>query len=110
MSKIVRLLAVLIVGVVMPNISKAAGNPSDQYCTTKEIITIRDDVKVSSETKVQCSDDQLGKLIEVRTGHYSNCGYSINNIMKGNVYVRQKVFHCRDTDGTIITLFDTDLR
>lgn len=78
-----------------------------QYCYNNKTITVKNGNDVTSESVTTCSDDKVGKLVDVRAGIAKNCNYAQINIQKGAGYVPRKVLLCKDPDGDTHVLFST---
>lgn len=75
-----------------------------QYCNTSQTIKKSNDSTVSSETLVECTDDQIKRLSVVKAGLASNCGYSTSGMILRGKYVEYKVLSCAilDSNGNIV--------
>lgn len=104
------LLIILIGAVVLlsgcSSAPKLAGSDS-QYCYNNKTITVKNGKDVSSESVTTCSDDRIGKLVDVRAGLAKGCNYVVLNIRKGHDYVPRKIIACKDLDGDTSILFST---
>lgn len=78
-----------------------------QYCFNNKKITVKDGKEVSSESVTTCSDDVVGKLVDVKAGLAKNCGYADMFMVKGNSHVLRKVIICQDPNGDSNILFST---
>ncbi len=72
---------------------------SNQYCHTYQTINKQNGDTVNSNTVIKCSDDMVGKIVDVRAGLAKNCNYIQINIQKGAGYVPRKALVCKDPDG-----------
>jgi hypothetical protein len=71
-----------------------------QYCHTSQTIAVQNGEKVDSQTVVECTDDQIKKLFQVRSGMAPNCGeFSYWTQIGGNNVQRQGV-SCQKLDGS----------
>jgi hypothetical protein len=78
-----------------------------QYCHTYQTINKQNGDTVNSDTVIKCSDDVVGKLVDVRAGLAKNCDYAEFVVKKGQNYVPRKVVLCKDNDGDTNVLFST---
>jgi len=81
-----------------------------QYCYNNKTITVKNGQEVTSESVTQCSDDVVGKLVDVRAGLAKNCNYAQLHIQKGNNYVPRTAVYCKDASGDTHVLFSTVIR
>ncbi len=82
-----------------------------QYCFNNIRITVKDGKEVSSESVTTCSDDVVGKLVDVRAGLAKNCGYTEMYMQKGpKNYVPRTVIVCKDPNGDSNILFSTAIK
>jgi hypothetical protein len=56
----------------------------DQYCHTSQTIETTNNSEVNSKTIVECTDDRIKKLVQVRTGIANNCGEYVETIRNQN--------------------------
>jgi uncharacterized protein YceK len=49
----------------------------DQYCHTSQTIETTNRSEVNSKTVVECTDDRIKQLVQVRTGIANNCGENV---------------------------------
>ena len=90
----------LILAVLLSGCSSAprvADRP--QYCYTSQTIQLEDGSKVSSKTTVECTDDQIKKLVLPRAGIASNCGQYTYYVTLKNKPVKQTGLACEKYDG-----------
>ncbi len=71
-----------------------------QYCHTSQTIVNKDGERVTSTTTVECTDDQIKRLFEVRSGMAPNCGVYSYWMQVGGNDVRKKGISCQKPDGT----------
>ncbi len=71
-----------------------------QYCHTSQTIVNKDGETVNSTTTVECTDDQIKRLFEVRSGLAPNCGVYSYWIQVGGNNVKRKGVSCQKPDGT----------
>jgi hypothetical protein len=75
-------------------------NPQhDQYCFTKQTIKVVDGEEVSSETNLDCSDNQLDKVVMNRAGMADSCVYFRNKFLLGGKYVNKVGIRCKADNG-----------
>jgi len=55
---------------------------------------------VNSETVLDCTDDQIKRVAEVRLGMAANCGEYTYWMKKGNTDVQRKGISCQKPDGS----------
>lgn len=72
----------------------------NQYCYTKQDITVQDKQTVSSQTKLQCSDDPIDQVIVRRLGVAPNCGY-VNNwrVLPNGREINDRQLVCQGQNG-----------
>ena len=71
-----------------------------QYCHTSQTIRTQNGERVNSETVLDCTDDQIKRVAEVRLGMAANCGEYTYWMKKGNVDVQRKGISCQKPDGS----------
>jgi hypothetical protein len=71
-----------------------------QYCHTSQTIVNKDGERVTSTTTVECTDDQIKRLFEVRSGMAPNCGVYSYWMQVGGNDVKRKGVSCQKPDGT----------
>ena len=71
-----------------------------QYCHTSQTITLQNGENVDSVTQVECTDDQIKKLFQVRSGMAPNCGQFSYWMQIGGKDVQRKGISCQRLDGT----------
>jgi hypothetical protein len=76
----------------------AADRP--QYCYTSQTIETKNGEKVDSTTMVECTDDQIKRLFQVRSGMAPNCGVFTYWTKIGGKDVQRKGISCQKPDGT----------
>jgi hypothetical protein len=69
------------------------------YCITSQTIEVRDKETVNSRTLVECTDDQIKRLVQVRTGMAPNCGEFLYWTQLGGRNVQRKGISCQKPDG-----------
>ena len=69
--------ALIIVGLVLVTGCSSAPKTSklvaDQYCYTSQTIETKDNKTVSSQTRLQCSDDPVEKYVPAKLGLAKDC-------------------------------------
>ena len=71
-----------------------------QFCHTSQTIHSKDREQVSSEVTVECTDDQIKRLAEVRLGIAKNCGQYTYWMKKGGYDVQRQGISCQKPDGS----------
>ena len=71
-----------------------------QYCYTSQTIKTEDRSVVNSQTTVECTDDQIKRLAEVRLGMAANCGEFTYYMRQGSYDVERKGISCQKPDGS----------
>lgn len=71
-----------------------------QYCYTSQQITVQDGEKVSSQTQLDCTDDQIKRLTAHRIGLSPNCGEFTYWMQMGGSNVQRKGISCQKLDGS----------
>ncbi len=71
-----------------------------QYCNTSQTIVTENGEKVNSQTVVECTDDQIKKLFQVRSGLAPNCGEFTYWMQIGGRDVQRKGVSCQKPDGS----------
>ena len=77
-----------------------------QYCNTSEEIIVKDGQTVDSTTVVECTDDRIKKLVQVRSGMAGNCGVSLYWIELGGNLVQRRIISCIKADGSGIDVIN----
>jgi uncharacterized protein YceK len=77
---------------------KVAQKP--QYCYTSQTIKTQNGERVNSETTLECTDDQIKKLFQVRSGMAPNCGEYTYWMQIGGRDVQRKGVSCQKPDGS----------
>lgn len=85
-------------------ISGCSSNPKvqaqkPQYCYTSQEILVKDGERVQSTTLVECTDDQIKRLTQVRMGYAPNCGEFTYWMKIGGRDVQSKGISCQRPDG-----------
>ena len=71
-----------------------------QYCHTSQTIQTQNGEKVNSNTVVECTDDQIKRLFQVRSGMAPNCGEFEYWMRLGGRDVQRKGISCQKPDGS----------
>lgn len=71
-----------------------------QYCYTSQTIKTENKETVNSQTTVECTDDQVKRLVEVRAGMAGNCGEFTYWMKQGSRDVQRKGISCQKPDGS----------
>lgn len=71
-----------------------------QYCHTSEDILLKNGETVSSVTRVECTDDDIKKLFQVKSGMAPNCGEFLYWMKIGGYDVQRKGVSCQRPDGS----------
>lgn len=75
-----------------------------QYCYTSQTIKTHNKETVSSDTLVECTDDQFKRLTAVRMGKAAQCGTSNRTIDMGGKLVEIQYASCQvlDRHGNVV--------
>lgn len=71
-----------------------------QYCYTYQTITTQNGEKVNSKTRIDCTDDQIQRLVEPRIGLSAYCGEFTYWTKMGGRDVQRKGISCQKPDGS----------
>ncbi len=71
-----------------------------QYCYTSQTIQTQNGEKVNSNTTVECTDDQIKRLFQVKSGMAPNCGEFTYWMQMGGKHVQRKGISCQKPDGS----------
>ena len=71
-----------------------------QYCHTKQVIVTDQDGQVSSQTVVECNDNQVERLFQVESGLAPNCGTFTYWTKIGGRDVQRQGVSCQKPDGS----------
>jgi hypothetical protein len=97
-------LALLITGAILLTACASTQAPvvaeKPQYCHTSEKIIVQDGQAVDSAIVVECTDDQIKKLFQVKSGMAPNCGEFTYWMKIGGQDVQRKGVSCQKPDGT----------
>ena len=70
-----------------------------QYCYTSQTIQTQNGERVDSRTTVECTDDQIKRLFEVKSGMAPKCGEFLYWMNLGGRDVQRKGVSCQKMDG-----------
>ena len=98
-------LALVLIGALVLTACASTNQPlvqaqKPQYCNTSERIVIEDGRTVDKSTVVECTDDQIQKLFQVKSGMAPNCGEFTYWMKIGGQDVQRKGVSCQKPDGT----------
>lgn len=71
-----------------------------QYCYTTQTVTTKNGETVSSQTQIECTDDQIKRLFEVKSGMAPTCGEFTYWMQLGGRLVHRKGISCQKPDGS----------
>ena len=71
-----------------------------QYCHTSQDIYVQDGSTVKSQTHIECTDDDIKRLFQVKSGMAPNCGEFKYWMKIGGRDVQRKGVSCQKPDGT----------
>jgi hypothetical protein len=71
-----------------------------QYCHTSQDIMIQNGETVDSRTHVECTDDDIKRLFQVKSGMAPNCGEFNYWMLVGGYNVQRKGVSCQKLDGS----------
>ena len=71
-----------------------------QYCHTSQTVAVRNGETVDSITVLECTDDQIKKLFQVKSGMAPNCGEFTYWMRLGGHDVQRKGVSCQKPDGS----------
>lgn len=69
------------------------------YCITSQTIEVHNKETVNSRTLVECTDDQIKRLFQVKSGMAPNCGEFVYWTKIGGRNVQRKGVSCQRPDG-----------
>ena len=98
-----RLLSLIGLVVVVTGCAATREPVKPQYCHTSQTIVTQNGTSgpsVSSETTVECTDDQIKRLVPPKLGMATNCGEYTYWIRKGGNNVQRKGISCQKPDGS----------
>jgi hypothetical protein len=97
-----RVIAILITAALVSACSSApkVSAQKPQYCHTSQTIGIQNGKTVDSVTVVECTDDQIKKLFQVKSGMAPNCGEFTYWMKLGGRDVQRKGVSCQKPDGS----------
>jgi len=65
-----------------------------QYCHTSQNIVTQDGQRVSSRTELECTDDQIKRLVKPRMGMADHCGTFTYFMTLGGKHVQRQGISC----------------
>jgi hypothetical protein len=71
-----------------------------QYCYTTQIVNTKDGDRVSSQTQIECTDNQIKRLFQVKSGMAPTCGEFTYWMQLGGKIVQRKGISCQKPDGS----------
>jgi len=71
-----------------------------QYCHTSQEIAVSNGKTVDSVTVVECTDDEIKRLFQVKSGMAPNCGEFTYWMKIGGHDVQKRGVSCQKPDGT----------
>lgn len=71
-----------------------------QYCYTNQEIELEDGKKVSSRTKVECTDDRTKQLFQARSGIAKDCYEFSFVVNRRGQLVEERGYACQKFSGT----------
>lgn len=94
--------AVAVIAVALTACSSApkiqANKP--QYCHTSQTIKTQNGERVNSETVLECTDDDVKRIVTARLGMSANCGEFTYWMQIGGRDVQRKGISCQKLDGS----------
>lgn len=94
----------VLIAAVLMTVSGCSTTPkvekTSQYCYTSQTIKTENSSVVNSQTVVECTDDQIKRLAEVRLGMAKNCGEFLYWTQVGGKNVQRKGISCQKPDGS----------
>jgi hypothetical protein len=92
-------LIVLFAAIILLMLSGCSSSPKvqaqkPQYCYTSQNIVTQDGERVSSRTELDCTDDQVKRLVKPRMGMADHCGTYTYNITLGGRNVQRQGISC----------------
>ena len=70
------------------------------YCTTSETINVQNGSTVNSNTRIECTDNQVDRLVVKRAGLADNCGTYTYWTKRGGRDVQRQGVSCQRPDGS----------
>jgi len=97
-------LALITIGAVLLTACASTQPPvvaeKPQYCYTTENMSVENGNTVESKTTVECTDDRIKKLFQVRSGMAPNCGEFKYWMKIGGHDVQRTGISCQKPDGS----------
>lgn len=93
--------SILILAIIMAGCSSAPKQSAQApYCYTNQDIRVQNGERVSSETRLQCSDNPVDRIAIRNYGISPNCGeYKYLMTLNGKT-VERRGYACQKIDGT----------
>lgn len=89
-------IAIVLAGLLLVGCSSAPKVSAEkpQYCYTSQTIIAENGEKVNSRTQVECTDDQVKRLVKPRMGMADHCGTYTYNMTLGGRNVQRQGISC----------------
>jgi outer membrane murein-binding lipoprotein Lpp len=89
-------IAIVLGGLLLVGCSSAPKVSAEkpQYCYTSQTIIAENGEKVNSRTQVECTDDQVKRLVKPRMGMADHCGTYTYNMTLGGRNVQRQGISC----------------
>jgi hypothetical protein len=71
-----------------------------QYCHTSQTIKTTNGERVESRSVIECTDDQVKRLFQARSGMAATCGEFLYHMQLGGKLVQKKGISCQKPDGS----------
>lgn len=71
-----------------------------QYCNTQQQIVVENGNTVSSQTRLECTDNQVQRIKQHQAGLAENCGRFTYHMNMGGRLVTKQGISCQRIDGT----------
>jgi hypothetical protein len=95
--------------VVMASIVGCSSSPKitaekPQFCYTSQTIVTENKEIVNSQTRLECTDDQVKRNLQARMGMADHCGRFTDRMIKGGKWVEYQGISCQilDSHGRVI--------
>lgn len=94
--------SILLTGSLLAGCSSAPHYEAERpaYCTTSETIDVQNGNTVNSNTRIECTDDQVNRLVVKRAGLATNCGKYTYWTKRGGRDVQRQGVSCQRPDGS----------
>lgn len=80
--------------------SKQASALDPQYCYTNQEIELEDGKKVSSRTRIECTDDRTKQLFQARSGIAKDCIEFSFPVNRRGQLIEERAYACQKFSGT----------